>query len=50
MTIYTKKEDETLWELHEIRNELYNELKSKPLTRINEEALRKFQTWKKEVS
>ena len=47
---YTKNEDETLWELHEIRNELYNKLRSKPVSQINEEALKKFQTWKKEIN
>ncbi len=45
---YTKSEDETLWELHEIRHKLYKELKSKPLSQINEEALKKFQNWQKE--
>ncbi|MEW5802285.1 MAG: hypothetical protein AB1847_09290 [bacterium] len=46
---YTKDEDETLWELHEIRNELYNKFISKSVGQVNEEALKKFQTWKKEI-
>lgn len=45
---YSKNEDETLWELHEIRNKLYKELKSKPIAQINEEALEKYKIWKKE--
>jgi hypothetical protein len=45
---YSKNEDETLWELHEIRNKLYKDLKSVPVAKINEEALRKYRTWKKE--
>ena len=45
---YSKNEDETLWELHEIRNKLYKELKSKPIAQINEEALGKYKTWIKE--
>jgi len=47
---YTKEEDETLWELHEIRNKLYKKLKSKPVSQINEDAMRKFQIWKKAKS
>jgi len=45
---YTKEEDETLWELHEIRNKLYKKLKSKSVTQINEDAMKKFQIWKED--
>ncbi|MBN2374335.1 hypothetical protein JXL19_11175 [bacterium] len=47
---YIKEEDETLWELHEIRNKLYKKLKSKPVAQINEDAMKKFQIWKKDKS
>ena len=47
---YTKEEDETLWELHEIRNKLYKKLKSKPVAQINEDAKKKFQMWKNDKS
>ena len=47
---YTKEEDETLWELHEIRNKLYKKLKTKPVSQINEDAMKKFQIWKKDKS
>lgn len=45
---YTKKEDEILWELHEIRHKLQKELKNKPVEEINNEAFKKYQTWKKQ--
>jgi hypothetical protein len=44
---YKKDEDETLWELHEIRHKLYNELKDKTLDEINKSALAKYQNWLK---
>ena len=44
---YTKDEDETLWELHEIRHKLYNELESKTLDEINNSALAKYRNWLK---
>ena len=43
---YTKKEDETLWELHEIRYKLHKELRVKSVGQINIDALRKFKNWK----
>ena len=43
---YTKKEDETLWELHEIRYRLHKELRAKSVDQINVDALRKFKNWK----
>ena len=47
---YTQEEDEVLWELHEIRNKLYKTLKSKPVAQINEDAMKKYQMWKKDKS
>jgi hypothetical protein len=44
---YTKNEDETLWELHEIRHKLYDELKDKTLDEINNSALAKYRSWLK---
>ena len=43
---YTVKEDEALWELHEIRHELHEELKNKPLDEINRAARDTFERWK----
>ena len=36
---YTKEEDETLWELHNIRHKLHRELKTKQISQINKRAL-----------
>jgi len=44
---YPKDEDETLWELHEIRHKLYHELKNKTLDEINNSALTKYRNWLK---
>jgi hypothetical protein len=44
---YRKNEDEVLWELHEIRHELHDELKNKSLQKINREAIAKYKNWKK---
>jgi len=33
---FKKTEDECLWELHEIRNQLHNELKNESFSEINE--------------
>ncbi len=43
---YTKEEDEALWELHEIRRTLNNDLKNKSVEEINNDALEKFAEWK----
>jgi hypothetical protein len=44
---YSVKEDEVLWELHEIRHELHDDLKSKPLDVINRGARVTFDRWKR---
>ncbi len=44
---YDKNEDIMLWELHEIRHELHNELSGKTVEEINRDALRKFQEWQR---
>ena len=42
---YTVQEDEVLWELHEIRHKLYEELKKKHLDEINRDARALFESW-----
>jgi len=44
---YKKNEDAVLWELHEIRHTLHEELKSKSLQKINSDALSKYKSWKR---
>ncbi|MFZ4854920.1 MAG: hypothetical protein ACOYL3_00860 [Desulfuromonadaceae bacterium] len=44
---YSVKEDEVLWELHEIRHELHGELKKIPLEKINSGARAIFENWKR---
>ena len=44
---YSVKEDEVLWELHEIRHELHGELKKTPLEEINRRARALFEDWKR---
>ena len=44
---YKKNEDAVLWELHEIRHKLHEELKSKSLQKINSDALAKYNSWKR---
>jgi hypothetical protein len=46
---YTKKEDEALWEIHEIRRKLNTDLKNKTDDQINKDALEKFSKWKKQA-
>jgi len=46
---YTKNEDHTLWELHEIRHKLHQKRRKKSLEKINQEAFNKFATWKKSM-
>jgi len=45
---YTENEDETLWELHEIRNKLHKKRIKKTVEEINTEALKKYSDWQKE--
>ena len=45
---YTKSEDFTLWELHEIRHRLHEARKKKSIEDINREAFVKFAKWKQE--
>ncbi|OQX02683.1 MAG: hypothetical protein BWK80_57335 [Desulfobacteraceae bacterium IS3] len=47
---YDKSEDIMLWELHEIRHELHEELSRKTVEEINRDALRKFREWQKKYS
>ena len=42
---YTKEEDHTLWELHEIRHALHKKIKSKSADQINKDSIRKYKTW-----
>ena len=44
---YSVQEDQVLWELHEIRHELHEELKSRPLAEFNKGARELFEQWKK---
>lgn len=46
---YTKEEDEALWELHEIRRTLNDDLKNKSVEEINNDALEKFTEWKRQA-
>lgn len=43
---YSVKEDEVLWELHEIRHALHQELRGRSLSDINISAREKFAEWK----
>ena len=45
---YTEKEDQTLWELHEIRHKLHKKRENKTIEEINREALKKYAEWEKE--
>ena len=45
---YSVKEDEVLWELHEIRHELHEELKRKSLDEINRDARETFNRWRQQ--
>ena len=46
---YTVKEDEVLWELHEIRHALHGELKRKSLDDINKDARETFNRWQQQL-
>ena len=45
---YSKNEDETLWELHEIRHALHKEYENKTVKDINMELIKIYESWKKE--
>lgn len=47
---YNKNEDIMLWELHEIRHELHEELSRKTVDEINRDAFRKFQEWQRQYN
>ena len=45
---YTEKEDQVLWELHEIRHKLHKRRKNSTIEEINREALKRYAEWQKE--
>jgi hypothetical protein len=45
---YTKEEDHTLWELHEIRHALHEMIKNKNIDQINKDSGRKYKAWRQE--
>lgn len=45
---YSIKEDEVLWELHEIRRKIHEELKTRPLDEINRAAHESFAKWQRD--
>ena len=45
---YTKEEDETLWELHEIRHKQAQERKTKSIEEMNREGRKLFDAWTKQ--
>ena len=45
---YTEKEDQVLWELHEIRHSLHKRRRNKTIEEINREALKRYSEWQKE--
>jgi hypothetical protein len=45
---YTRSEDQTLWELHEIRNGMHKEFKNKSVEEINSELMNIYDSWKTE--
>jgi hypothetical protein len=46
---YKREEDEALWELHEVRHKLHEEMKGKTVEQINKEALQKYSSWQKQA-
>ena len=46
---YTKKEDPLLWEIHEIRREMSDDIKKKSVDQINSDALEKYADWRKQA-
>lgn len=45
---YLPNEDNTLWELHEIRHKLHEKFKKKTIAQINTEARNKYLAWQKQ--
>jgi len=46
---YKKEDDECLWEIHEIRRQLHQEISNKTCEEINEKAKEIFEDWKKGI-
>jgi hypothetical protein len=46
---YKKEEDETLWEIHEIRHAIHKEFEKKTTEQINKESLTKYLKWKEQA-
>jgi hypothetical protein len=46
---YKKEEDEMMWEIHEIRHELWNEIKDMSIDEINNRSQVLLASWKKEM-
>lgn len=44
---YKKNEDRMMWKLHKIRHKIHKEFKKKSIKQINEEALKIYESWKK---
>ena len=42
---YSKEEDHSLLEIHEIRHSLHKEIKNKTVEQINKDALTKYKSW-----
>ena len=47
---YTKEEDPMLWEIHEIRHQVTEEIERKGITQFNKEALEKWEAFRRERS
>ena len=45
---FDQHEDFMLWELHEIRHELHQDLSQKTVEEINTDAFKKYQSWQKD--
>ncbi len=45
---FDEKEDQMLWELHEIRHKLHERRKNKTLEEINRNALKRYAEWQEE--
>ena len=46
---FDPQEDFMLWELHEIRHALHQELSQKTIEEINADALKKYQHWQEDL-